>query len=136
VIDSARLYSGGPQTWDEPSFTVKGSNITPDPEAGIGKWSISDTKRAIVEGVRPSVWGQEVRHSAGPGASRYRATSPSIRRKGSAPGAMPRSSAPSRKASVKTAAGSSPHGFDWYARMNDDDLSAIVAYLRTVPPKE
>jgi len=24
VVDSTRLYSGGPQTWDEPAFTVKG----------------------------------------------------------------------------------------------------------------
>ena len=54
VIDPARLYSGGPQTWDEPSFTVKGSNITPDPETGIGKWSAADVKRAIGEGVRPN----------------------------------------------------------------------------------
>jgi mono/diheme cytochrome c family protein len=29
-----------------------------------------------------------------------------------------------------------PMGFDWYARMHDEDLAAIVAYLRTVPPKE
>ena len=29
-----------------------------------------------------------------------------------------------------------PMGFDWYARMNEDDLGAIVAYLRTVPAKE
>jgi hypothetical protein len=29
-----------------------------------------------------------------------------------------------------------PMGFDWYARMNDEDLTAIVAYLRTVPAKE
>ena len=29
-----------------------------------------------------------------------------------------------------------PMGFAWYARMNDEDLTAIVAYLRTVPPKE
>jgi len=29
-----------------------------------------------------------------------------------------------------------PMGYAWYARMNDADLSAIVAYLRTVPPKE
>ena len=39
VIDTAKLYSGGPQTWDEPTFTVKGSNITPDPYTGIGRWS-------------------------------------------------------------------------------------------------
>jgi mono/diheme cytochrome c family protein len=29
-----------------------------------------------------------------------------------------------------------PMGFAWYARMNDEDLSAVVAYLRTVPPQE
>ena len=29
-----------------------------------------------------------------------------------------------------------PMGFDWYARMTDVDLGAIVAYLRTVPAKE
>ena len=29
-----------------------------------------------------------------------------------------------------------PMGYAWYARMTDADLSAIVAYLRTVPPKE
>jgi mono/diheme cytochrome c family protein len=29
-----------------------------------------------------------------------------------------------------------PMGFAWYARMSAADLDAIVAYLRTVPPKE
>ena len=42
VIDTAKLYSGGPQTFDEPTFTVKGANITPDPDSGIGKWSADD----------------------------------------------------------------------------------------------
>jgi mono/diheme cytochrome c family protein len=28
-----------------------------------------------------------------------------------------------------------PMGFDWYATMTDADLSAIVAYLRTIPPR-
>jgi mono/diheme cytochrome c family protein len=54
VIDAAKLYSGGPQTWDEPAYTVKGSNITPDLETGIGRWSAAETKRAIQDGVRPS----------------------------------------------------------------------------------
>src|SRR5712671_8200743 len=54
VVDSTRLYSGGPQTWDEPSFTVKGSNITPDLDAGIGRWRADDMKRAIQEGIRPN----------------------------------------------------------------------------------
>ena len=51
VVNSARLYSGGPQTWDEPAFTVKGSNITPDPDTGIGKWSSAELRQAISEGV-------------------------------------------------------------------------------------
>src|ERR1700680_2891884 len=54
VIDAAKLYSGGPQTWDEPAFTVKGSNITPDVETRIDKGSAAETKRAIGEGVRPN----------------------------------------------------------------------------------
>ena len=29
-----------------------------------------------------------------------------------------------------------PMGFAWYARMSTADLDAIVAYLRTVPPRE
>ena len=28
-----------------------------------------------------------------------------------------------------------PMGFDWYATMTDADLSAIVAYLRSIPPR-
>jgi mono/diheme cytochrome c family protein len=54
VFDNARRLSGGPQTWDEPAFTVKGSNITPDKSTGIGNWSAADVKRAIQEGVRPN----------------------------------------------------------------------------------
>jgi hypothetical protein len=29
-----------------------------------------------------------------------------------------------------------PMGYEWYARMAEEDLTAIVAYLRTVPAKE
>ena len=53
VIDTARLYAGGPQTWDTPEYTVKGSNITPDRQTGIGGWSAADVKRALREGKRP-----------------------------------------------------------------------------------
>ena len=54
VFDNAKRLSGGPQTWDEPGFTVKGSNITPDNDTGIGSWSAADVKRAIQDGVRPT----------------------------------------------------------------------------------
>jgi hypothetical protein len=48
-----RRFSGGSQTWDELAFVVKGANITPDPDTGIGGWSEGDLKRALSEGVRP-----------------------------------------------------------------------------------
>jgi len=53
VFDMGKQLSGGPQTFDEPTFLVKGANITPDPETGIGKWSADDIKRAMLEGKRP-----------------------------------------------------------------------------------
>jgi mono/diheme cytochrome c family protein len=49
-----KRFSGGMQVWDEPSYTVRGSNITPDRDTGIGTWSASDLKRALTEGVRPN----------------------------------------------------------------------------------
>jgi len=36
-----------------PPFEATASNITPDPETGIGGWSAADIKRALVEGIRP-----------------------------------------------------------------------------------
>jgi len=54
VFDMSKQLSGGPQTWDEPTFKVKGANITPDPDTGIGKWSDADIKRALQEGKRPN----------------------------------------------------------------------------------
>ena len=47
------LLSGGPQTFEEAVYTVKGSNITPDTETGIGNWTDADIKRAVTAGVRP-----------------------------------------------------------------------------------
>ncbi len=54
VFDMGKQLSGGPQTWDEPTFKVKGSNITPDRETGIGGWSDADIKKALQQGVRPN----------------------------------------------------------------------------------
>jgi mono/diheme cytochrome c family protein len=54
VFDDARRLSGGPQVFDEPAFTVKGSNITPHKETGIGNWSADDVRRTIQDGVRPN----------------------------------------------------------------------------------
>ena len=49
-----KLHSGGVQTWDEPTYTVKGSNITPDKETGIGAWNDAEIKKAMTDGVRPN----------------------------------------------------------------------------------
>src|SRR5262249_30306078 len=38
AFDMSKRFSGGSQTWDTPQYLVKGSNISPDPETGIGKW--------------------------------------------------------------------------------------------------
>ena len=46
-----KRFSGGSQTWDDPAYTVKGSNITPDPDTGIGRWSENDIKISLTEGL-------------------------------------------------------------------------------------
>jgi mono/diheme cytochrome c family protein len=48
-----KRFSGGSQTWADPAYTVKGSNITPDRETGIGKWSETAIKISLTEGLRP-----------------------------------------------------------------------------------
>src|SRR6185436_8081044 len=48
-----KALSGGLR-FNEPPFDVTGSNLTPDPETGLGKWSDADFKTALLNGVRPS----------------------------------------------------------------------------------
>ncbi|NJN46170.1 MAG: hypothetical protein HC808_06480 [Candidatus Competibacteraceae bacterium] len=48
-----KRFSGGQQTWDEPTYTVKGANITQDRGTGIGMWSDDEIKRALTDGIRP-----------------------------------------------------------------------------------
>jgi mono/diheme cytochrome c family protein len=48
-----KALSGGLR-FNEPPFDVTGSNLTPDPETGLGKWSDADFKKALLEGVRPN----------------------------------------------------------------------------------
>jgi mono/diheme cytochrome c family protein len=45
-------FSGG-LTITTPAFTATASNITPDVETGIGGWTDSEIKRALVTGMRP-----------------------------------------------------------------------------------
>lgn len=44
--------SGG-MLFDEPPFKAYASNITPDPDTGIGKWTDAQLAKTIHEGVRP-----------------------------------------------------------------------------------
>jgi mono/diheme cytochrome c family protein len=77
--------SGG-MLFDEPPFKAYASNLTPDPETGIGRWTDAQLAKAIREGVRPD--GTVI----GP-----------------------------------------PMPVEFYRHMSDDDLKAIVAYLRAQP---
>lgn len=54
VLDMSKQLSGGPQTWDTPQYRVKGSNITPDRDTGIGTWTDDQIKKALQDGVRPN----------------------------------------------------------------------------------
>src|SRR5262245_5585119 len=49
-----KRFSGGSGIWDTPAYTVRGTNITPDRETGIGAWSEIDIKRSLTDGVRPN----------------------------------------------------------------------------------
>lgn len=49
---AARALAGG-LSFDTPNFAGTASNITPDLETGIGKWSDADIKAALTEGARP-----------------------------------------------------------------------------------
>jgi mono/diheme cytochrome c family protein len=46
-----KRFSGGSQVWDTPAYTVRGTNITPDRETGIGAWSDDEIRRSLTEGV-------------------------------------------------------------------------------------
>jgi mono/diheme cytochrome c family protein len=50
---AAQALSGG-LTVTSPAFTATAPNITPDRETGIGSWTDSEIKRALVEGMRPN----------------------------------------------------------------------------------
>lgn len=53
-LDMSKRFSGGAQVWDEPAYLVRGSNITPDRDTGLGGWTVSDMKRLLTDGVRPN----------------------------------------------------------------------------------
>jgi mono/diheme cytochrome c family protein len=52
AVDKAVAYAGG-RGLETPFGTFYGPNITPHPEAGIGRWTEADFVRAMREGERP-----------------------------------------------------------------------------------
>ena len=50
---AGRELAGGHGQFPEEPFTARASNITPDSETGIGRWSDAQIARAIREGIRP-----------------------------------------------------------------------------------
>jgi len=51
ILDKA--LSGGPPIGEGTAFTAVPSNITPDPETGIGTWTDAEIRTAIRQGKRP-----------------------------------------------------------------------------------
>ena len=49
-----KRLAGGTVLFELPAYTVRGSNITPDRDTGIGDWTEQNLKRALIEGVRPN----------------------------------------------------------------------------------
>ena len=58
VLDANKRHAGGPQVWETAEYRVHPSNITPDNETGIGRWTAGQIKTAIRDGRRPS--GQQL----------------------------------------------------------------------------
>lgn len=48
--DFSARFSGGPQTFTDKTYTVRGSNISADKETGVGAWSDEELCAAIVDG--------------------------------------------------------------------------------------
>lgn len=85
--DLSKLGAGGMQITLAPGMEIVTSNITPDPETGIGNWTDEQIAEAITGGVK-------------------------------ADGGLI----------------SPPMPYPWFANMTQEDLNAVIAYLRTIPP--
>jgi len=87
IMDKA--LSGGPPIEEGKLFTAFPSNITPDPETGIGKWTDAAIERAIRTGIDKD--GQPLKP---------------------------------------------PMGYGYYSKISADDMAALIAWLRSPPPKK
>jgi mono/diheme cytochrome c family protein len=48
--DDGARFSGGSQSFAGPGYSVRGGNITPDRESGVGDWSDNELRAAITQG--------------------------------------------------------------------------------------
>jgi mono/diheme cytochrome c family protein len=59
VLDKSKAYAGSPAPQiDTPEWSAHPTNITPDPETGIGKWSPKQIEKTLRTGKRPN--GQQL----------------------------------------------------------------------------
>ena len=49
--DLSNRFSGGAQTFSDKSYVVRGSNISPDKDTGVGAWTDEELRAAIVDGI-------------------------------------------------------------------------------------
>ncbi|MGE3266413.1 c-type cytochrome [Methylocystis sp.] len=48
--DFSKRFSGGAQTFSDKTYVVRGPNISPDAETGVGAWTDEELRAAIVDG--------------------------------------------------------------------------------------
>lgn len=85
--DESRTLAGSEVGWQGPWGVSYGSNLTPDPETGLGRWSEADIVKTLRTGSRPD-------------------RTPLL----------------------------PPMPWPNFARMTDEDLAAVAAYLKSLPP--
>lgn len=51
--DESKRFSGGSQSFSGPGYAVRGGNITGDRDGGIGGWTDSELRAAIIDGIGP-----------------------------------------------------------------------------------
>lgn len=49
--DFSKRFSGGAQTFSDKTYVVRGSNISPDVETGVGAWTDDELRAAVVDGI-------------------------------------------------------------------------------------
>lgn len=49
--DLSNRFSGGAQTFSDKTYVVRGPNISPDRETGVGAWTDEELRAAIVDGI-------------------------------------------------------------------------------------